>query len=224
MEKRDIVIVANLNGRRMGRYKDYDREAKRGGYDDDQKSDDRTSGVRSNYPSPSPRQTSGSVEAIVKWFNAEKGFGFVAVVGGSEAFMHIRPLEAAGHSSVPEGARLKVRIGQGQKGPEVTEVIEVDPSAAQVTGTPTGRSAPRSSPQREPSVGATTECVGSVKMYNADRGFGFVGPDSGGKDVFVHATTLERGGLSGLTEGQRVRMQIGQGQKGLEARSIKLVD
>ena len=138
--------------------------------------------------------------------------------------MHIRQLEAAGHSSVPEGARVKVRIGQGQKGPEVTEVIEVDPSTAQVTGTPAGRSAPRSSSQRQPSVGATAECVGSVKMYNADKGFGFVGPDGGGKDVFVHATTLERGGLSGLTEGQRVLMQIGQGQKGLEARSIKLVD
>ena len=196
----------------MGRYKDYDREPKRGGYDDDQKSDDRSSGVRPNYPSPSATRASGSVEAIVKWFNAEKGFGFVAVVGGSEAFMHVRQLEAAGHSSVPEGARVKVRIGQGQKGPEVTEVIEVDPSTAQVTGTPAGP------------VGATAECVGSVKMYNAAKGFVFVGQDGGGKDVFVHATTLERGGLSGLTEGQRVRMQIGQGQKGLEARSIKLVD
>ena len=122
----------------MGRYKDYDREPKRGGYDDDQKSGEQTSGGRSNYPSPSATCAPESVEAIVKWFNAEKGFGFVAVVGGSEAFMHIRQLEAAGHSSVPEGARVKVRIGQGPKGPEVTEVIEVDPSTAQVTGTPAG--------------------------------------------------------------------------------------
>jgi cold shock protein len=207
----------------MGRYKDYDRGPKRGGYDEDQKSDNRASGVRPNFPSLSATQASGSVEAIVKWFNAEKGFGFVAVVGGSDAFVHIRQLEAAGHSSVPEGARVKVRIGQGQKGPEVTEVIEVDPSTAQVTSTPAGRSAPRSS-SRQPGVEVTTECVGLVKMYNANKGFGFIGQDGGGKDVFVHATTLERGGLSGLTEGQRVRMQIGQGQKGLEARSIKLLD
>jgi len=48
--------------------------------------------------------------------------------------------------------------------------------------------------------------------------------DRGGKDVFVHATTLDRGGLVGLEEGQRVRMQIGQGQKGPEARSIELLD
>jgi CspA family cold shock protein len=39
--------------------------------------------------------------------------------------MHIRPLEVAGHSSVPEGSRVKVRISQGLKGPQVTEVIEV---------------------------------------------------------------------------------------------------
>ena len=180
-------------------------------------------GSGQTYPSPSAPQASEPVEAIVKWFNAEKGFGFVAVVGGSEAFMHIRQLEAAGHSSVPEGARVKVRIGQGQKGPEVTEVIEVDTSTAQVTSTPAGRSAPRSSSQAARCWG-DQECIGSVKMYNADKGFGFIGQDGGGKDVFVHATTLERGGLSGLTEGQRVRMQIGQGQKGLEARSIELLD
>ena len=93
--------------------------------------EDRAAEGRPSNPRPSAPQASEPVEAIVKWFNAEKGFGFVAVVGGSEAFMHIRQLEAAGHSSVPEGARVKVRIGQGQKGPEVTEVIEVDTSTAQ---------------------------------------------------------------------------------------------
>ena len=207
----------------MGRYKDY-REPKRRGYDDDHTPQDRASGIRPNYPRPSASQASESVEAIVKWFNAEKGFGFVAVVGGSEAFMHVRQLEASGHRTVPEGARVKVRIGQGQKGPEVTEVIEVDLSTAQATSKPAGRSVPRSPSQRQPGIGPTTECVGSVKMYNADKGFGFVGQDGGGKDVFVHATTLERGGLSRLIEGQRVRMQVGQGQKGQEARSIKLLD
>jgi CspA family cold shock protein len=197
----------------MGRYKDY-REPKRRGYDDDYSPQDRVAERRPSNPKPSAPQASEPVEAIVKWFNAEKGFGFVAVVGGDEAFMHIRQLEA----------RVKVRIGKGQKGPEVTEVIEVDSSAAQLTSTLAGRSAPRSSPQRQPDVGPTEECIGSVKWYNGEKGFGFVGQDRGGKDVFVHATTLERGGLSGLTEGQRVRMQIGQGQKGPEARSIELLE
>ena len=203
----------------MGRYKDYHRGPKRGGYDDDQRSDDRAARVWPNYPNPSASQASEPVEAIVKRFDAEKGFGFVAVVGGSEAFMHIRQLEAAGHSSVPEGAHLKVRIGQGQKGPEVIEVIEVDVNAARL-----GSSAERRPATASQVVGQTKESIGTVKMYKAEKGFGFVGQDGGGKDVFVHATALERAGLSGLAEGQRVRMQIGQGQEGLEAQTINLLD
>ena len=70
-------------------------------------------------------------------------------------------------------------------------------------------------------VGPTNESLGTVKMYKADKGFGFVGQDGGGKDVFVHVTALARAGLSGLVEGQRVRMQVGQGQKGLEAQKIE---
>ena len=203
----------------MGRYKDYDRGPKRGGYDDDhQRSDDQMARVRP-IARPSALQVSEPVEAIVKRFYAEKGFGFVAVVGGSDAFLHIRQLEAAGHSSVPEGAHIKVRIGQGQKGPEVTEVIEVKVNAAR-----SGSSAERRPAAASQVVGQTNESMGTVKMYKADKGFGFVGQDGGGKDVFVHVTALERAGLSGLAEGQRVRMQIGQGQKGLEAQTIELLD
>jgi cold shock protein len=46
--------------------------------------------------------------------------------------------------------------------------------------------------------------MGTVKFYNAQKGFGFIQPDDGGKDVFVHATALERAGMSGLVEGQKV--------------------
>jgi cold shock protein len=88
---------------------------------------------------------------------------------------------------------------------------------------------PSASAERRPApasqvVGPTSESIGTVKMYKADKGFGFVGQDDGGKDVFVHASALARAGLSGLAQGQRVRMQIAQGQKGLEARSIELLD
>jgi cold shock protein len=123
----------------MGRYKDYDRGPKHGGYDGDQTSDDRISEARPNYSRPSAA--------------AER-----------------RPA-----------------------------------TASQVEG-------------------STTESIGTVKMYKADKGFGFVGQDGGGRDVFVHATALARAGLSGLAEGQRVRMQVGQGQKGLEAQTIVLLD
>jgi CspA family cold shock protein len=204
----------------MGRYKDY-REPKRRSFEDDNISNDRLAEVRPSYRSPTAPQASEPVEAVVKWFNAEKGFGFVALAGGAQAFMHVRRLKAAGHSSVPDGASIKVRVGPGQKGPEVIQVISVDISTAQ----PTTKhlSALRPYP-RQIEACPTEQCVGTVKWYNAGKGFGFIGQDSGGKDVFVHAKRVARGGLSGLTEGQRVRMQIGQGEKGLEARSVKLLD
>ncbi|MGZ5850658.1 MAG: cold-shock protein [Methyloceanibacter sp.] len=46
--------------------------------------------------------------------------------------------------------------------------------------------------------------TGTVKFYNSQKGFGFIQPDDGGKDVFVHATALERAGMTGLSEGQKV--------------------
>ena len=110
----------------MGRYKDYHREPRRGGSNDEQGSDNRRSGSQSGYQGTSLSQAPEPVEAIVKWFNAERGFGFVEVVGGSEAFVHIRQLEAAGHRSVPEGTRVKVRIGQGQKGLEAQTIERLD--------------------------------------------------------------------------------------------------
>ena len=209
----------------MSRYKEH-RGPKSRGYDEDYTPDYQGAGRQPEYFSPRPNvnpQGSEPVEATVKWFNADKGFGFVIVAGGPDAFLPARALELAGHSSVPDGARVKVRISQGQKGPQVSEVVEVDTTTAQVTFRAERRPSPRSSSQR-PSAGPTEECLGSVKWYNFEKGFGFVVADRGGKDVFVHATTLDRSGLSELPEGQRVRMQISQGKKGPEARSIEILD
>ncbi len=77
---------------------------------------------------------------------------------------------------------------------QVAEVLKVDTSTAQVMSK-AGRPSPRPSSQR-PGAGATEECLGSVKWYNVEKGFGFVAQDRGGKDVFIHATTLDRSGLS----------------------------
>ncbi|MEL6423143.1 MAG: cold-shock protein [Pseudomonadota bacterium] len=50
--------------------------------------------------------------------------------------------------------------------------------------------------------------TGTVKFYNDQKGYGFIAPDSGGKDVFVHATALERAGMNGLAEGQKVSFDV----------------
>jgi CspA family cold shock protein len=64
--------------------------------------------------------------------------------------------------------------------------------------------------------------MGTVKWYNAIRGFGFIVRDGGGKDVFVHASVLEQASITGLDEGQRVFVAVADGRKGPEAASIQL--
>jgi CspA family cold shock protein len=150
----------------------------------------------------------------VKRFDPERGFGFVALDGSEgDAFLHISALQRAGLEAVSPGTRLRVRVEQGQKGPQVSEVLEV----AETDAAP-----PRAdafAPSAAPTSGAE-EVRGVVKWYSAEKGFGFVTPEGGGRDVFVHATALERSGLPPLTEGQTVVLRVVQGRKGPEAETV----
>jgi len=76
--------------------------------------------------------------------------------------------------------------------------------------------------RRGPPTGPSVEMRGTVKWYNATKGFGFVAPTEGGKDVFVHASALQRAGITQLAEGQSIMMDVVQGAKGPEASAIRL--
>jgi CspA family cold shock protein len=62
---------------------------------------------------------------------------------------------------------------------------------------------------------------GTVKWFNGDKGFGFITPDDGGKDLFVHHSEIQMGGYKSLNEGQKVEFEVGQGQKGPCATNVK---
>jgi cold shock protein len=63
--------------------------------------------------------------------------------------------------------------------------------------------------------------VGTVKWFNAEKGFGFITVDGGGADVFVHFSAIEASGYRSLEENQRVEFEIGQGPKGPQAESVR---
>jgi CspA family cold shock protein len=203
---------------------DRQRPPRRRGFDDDNFFGNTPPPVA--LPSFPTGSSSPELQAKVKWFNAEKGYGFAELADGSgDVFLHANTLQAAGYQTVSPGATLQVRVARGQKGRQIDQVISVDESTAGPSGqprTPPARPRPQGSPRRPVDLGASVEIVGTVKWYNPDKGFGFVTPEGGGKDVFVHATALERAGLTALHEGQSVRMGVVQGAKGPEAGSISL--
>jgi CspA family cold shock protein len=209
-----------------------------------------------------PAASGPEQDAVVKWFNPEKGFGFAELSDGTgDAFLHIRAVEASGHSELEPGTKLSVRVAPGQRGPQVTEVLSVDTSTAQPRaprrtggfggpggggdrfggggggggdrfggggggGGGYGSGAPRRSsyPSEPRETGPVEDLTGVVKWYNPAKGFGFIAPDDGGRDVFVHRSALERARLPDLQEGQRVQIGVTQGMKGREVATIDLAD
>src|SRR6266852_6383024 len=116
-------------------------------------------------------------QAKVKWFNGEKGFGFVELTDGSgEAFLHISVVEGAGHTALESGTTLTVRVGQGAKGPQITEITNVDASTAEPSrgprpgGPPRGdRPPPRDRGFDRAPSGPAEEVDGQVKWYDPKK-------------------------------------------------------
>ncbi len=176
-----------------------------------------------------PPATGPTVDAVVKWFKADKGYGFVELANGQgDAFLHANALHASGHESVPTGAKLKVMVGAGAKGAQVTRVVEVDTAGIvdrppPRTGGGMGGGADGPRPRRAPPDPSTAVSVsGRVKWFDDVKGFGFVASDDGGKDVFVHISVLGPSGISHLAEGQPVNMRVVVTPKGREAISLSI--
>lgn len=171
-----------------------------------------------NYDNAGFRSGSASQRATVKWFNPTKGFGFVTLDDGSDAFCHASALSSLPSPELPQGATVYCDIVQGQRGMQVTAVHSVDLSTAEAQ--PLSR-APSPPPRGGREAGGPMG-DGHVKFFNEQKGFGFVVPETGGADVYVHASALRRSGVPTLMPEQRVRFSTRQGMKGIEVDRIEL--
>jgi CspA family cold shock protein len=174
------------------------------------------------FADSAPPSGEPAIDAVVKWFKPEKGFGFVELGNGTgDAFLHIGAVQAAGYDALPPGAKLKVHVSSSVKGQQVSRVVEVDLAGA-TERAPAPRGFDRPPRRQAPDPTTAVSVSGKVKWFDETKGFGFVQSNDGGKDVFVHISILGPSGVNHLAEGQPVTMQVVDTAKGREALSITL--
>ncbi|MBC7290710.1 MAG: cold shock domain-containing protein [Actinotalea sp.] len=156
-------------------------------------------------------------DGTVSWYDPDKGFGFVAPdSGGEDVFVHVRAL-AGGLTELHEGDRVTYDVAAGDRGPQARDVRLARTAAPRGVA---AASSPRGRAGHQKATGAPARGgEGVVARYDADRGFGFITPDAGGADLFVHVSVLRGGEV--LQEGDRVRYQVRQSDRGPQADRVE---
>lgn len=152
--------------------------------------------VTGDLPADAPLGVLGTVS----WYEPAKGYGFVEPEGGgTEIFVHSSAIVGGG--VISEGQRVAFLVVDGEKGPQADHLL----------------------PLGSPAAGPVDDGAdGTVSWFDDVKGFGFIRPDGGGDDVFVHASSLGRG-VAELFEGDRVTYETAEGDRGPQARDVQLV-
>ena len=152
-----------------------------------------------------PAQVVGEGKGVVKFFNTQKGFGFIQRDdGGEDVFVHISSVERAGLEGLAEGQQLEFTLvdrGGKVSATDLVVVGDVIPVAKKEA----------EAPQRELTGEKAT---GTVKFFNSMKGFGFITRDDGQPDAFVHISAVERSGMRDLAEGDRLEFDIEVDRRG----------
>ena len=182
-----------------------------------------------------PPQVVGEGKGVVKFFNGQKGFGFIVREdGGEDVFVHISAVEQAGLTGLADGQPLEFTlVDRGGRVSATDLKIDGEPMPVSDRGPPRERDdrgggfgggggggfggAPggdRGGPQRQ----LTGEkASGTVKFFNAMKGFGFISRDDGQPDAFVHISAVERAGMVSLNEGDRLEFELEVDRRGKTA-------
>jgi len=154
-----------------------------------------------------PPQVVGEGKGVVKFFNPQKGFGFIVRDdGGDDVFVHISAVEQAGLTDLADGQPLEFTL--------VDRGGRISATNLRIDGEPMPVERAERGPQRQ----LTGEkAQGTVKFFNAMKGFGFIQRDDGQPDAFVHISAVERAGLPTLNEGDRLAFELEVDRRGKHA-------
>jgi CspA family cold shock protein len=169
-----------------------------------------------------PAQVIGEGKGVVKFFNGQKGFGFIQVDDRpDDVFVHISAVEQAGLTGLAEGQPLEFTlVDRGGKVSATDLVIDGEPMpvperAPRPDRGGFQRGGDRGGFDRAPMRESTGERAnGTVKFFNDMKGFGFIQRDDGGEDVFVHISALERSGVGNVTQNDRLAFDIEVDRRG----------
>ena len=159
-----------------------------------------------------PPQVVGEGKGVVKFFNPQKGFGFIVRDdGGEDVFVHISAVEQAGLTDLADGQPLEFTlVDRGGRVSATDLKIDGEPMPVERTGGGGGGGG-AGGPQRQ----LTGEkASGTVKFFNAMKGFGFIQRDDGQPDAFVHISAVERAGIPTLNEGDRLDFELEVDRRG----------
>jgi len=167
-----------------------------------------------------PPQVVGEGTGVVKFFNGQKGFGFIVRDdGGEDVFVHISAVEQAGLTGLAEGQPLGFTLVDRGGRISATE-LKIDGEPMPVTDRAPPREGGASGPRGGPGGGAPQrqltgeKATGTVKFFNAMKGFGFIQRDDGQPDAFVHISAVERAGMPTLNEGDRLEFELEVDRRG----------
>src|SRR5690348_3347268 len=151
-----------------------------------------------------PPQVVGEGKGVVKFFNPQKGFGFIVRDdGGEDVFVHISAVEQAGLTDLADGQPLEFTL--------VDRGGRISATNLRIEGEPMAVERAERGPQRQ----LTGEkASGTVKFFNAMKGFGFIQRDDGQPDAFVHISAVERAGIPTLNEGDRLEFELEVDRRG----------
>ena len=154
-----------------------------------------------------PPQVVGEGKGIVKFFNPQKGFGFIVRDdGGEDVFVHISAVEQAGLADLADGQPLEFTL--------VDRGGRISATNLRIDGEPMAVERAAATPQR---TLTGEKASGTVKFFNAMKGFGFIQRDDGQPDAFVHISAVERAGMPTLNEGDRLEFELEVDRRGKHA-------